>query len=551
MEIIDIGLNDLEPIKLNLNEGPDSGTSIGPGIELLMNENRKRSSGGALNIDLGELENLENELNELSSNSQPASSSNSTAKKLSGFASNLFNFGGFGGGDKSSSTTASPPVHVDTDYTTDSNLGYATKETIGNAKTWDGFSKMNEIPPETLRASASASKLTDRERRRKKRMMIKKLEEWHEKGTIKNISNFNMDSSYEEVEDEYETALEDKRKKDSIKLQGWWFITFVNSIEYANAAFNPFDLNLDGWGEQVSEDIESYEEIFSELHEKYKGGKLSPELSLLLRLGFSAAVVNFTNKALSTATPGFNDVIRQSPELMKMFTSATVDAMKQQSPGFSMASNLMNQPDQIHKSFGPPPPPIETKHQPPPPSSQRPGNVAPTNRQDISMARGAMFRESGVDINHSFSELRSSVPPPQAPLPPPSNARTSAMPPQPQPQHQQQVPPSQPPMRMEMRGPQNIDLDNILSGLKTKNGTSAPASVPVPGPAPTPAPAPTFSFSAPPSQESEIPPISTIINTDDDSFISISSLKDLQNSNPPKKSRGRRKSDKNTISLDI
>ena len=32
---------------------------------------------------------------------------------------------------------------------------------------------------------------------------------------------------------------EDKRRKDSVKLQGWWFMTAVNSIEYANSAFNP------------------------------------------------------------------------------------------------------------------------------------------------------------------------------------------------------------------------------------------------------------------------------------------------------------------------
>ena len=56
--------------------------------------------------------------------------------------------------------------------------------------------------------------------------------------------------------------LEYKRRKDNVKLQGWWFMTAVNSIEYANSAFNPFDINLDGWGEQVSEDIDSYEETF-------------------------------------------------------------------------------------------------------------------------------------------------------------------------------------------------------------------------------------------------------------------------------------------------
>ena len=93
-----------------------------------------------------------------------------------------------------------------------------------------------------------------------------------------------------------------------------------------------FGLNLDGWGEQINEDIESYDEIFSELHDKYKGGKLSPEISLLLRLGFSGAVLNITNKALSTAAPGFNDIIKQSPELMKMFSNATVQSMSNQNP---------------------------------------------------------------------------------------------------------------------------------------------------------------------------------------------------------------------------
>ena len=135
---------------------------------------------------------------------------------------------------------------------------------------------------------------------------------------------------------------EDEKKGESKKLYSWWFMTFVNTVEYANAAFNPFDINLDGWGEQVNDDIDSYDEIFGELYEKYKGGKLSPEIALLLRLGFSAAVVNFTNRALSSATPGFNDVIRQSPELMKMFTNATVNSMSQQSPGFAFANNLVN-----------------------------------------------------------------------------------------------------------------------------------------------------------------------------------------------------------------
>ena len=476
MEVIDIGLNDLEPVSLSFNDGPPSkAVNFGPGIELLMNDKKLPSKSAS--VDLGDLDNLENELNELSGAKQPASSGDT--KTFTGFASNLF---GFGGGDSKPSGS---------NEHNDSNLGHATSESIGSTKTWDGYSKLNEIP---LNEDRSSAKLNEREKRRKKRAMIKKLEEWYDKKLIKHNSHFSMDSPYEEVEDEYETALEDKRKKDSIKLQGWWFMTFVNSVEYANAAFNPFDINLDGWGEQVSEDIDSYEEIFSELHEKYKGGKLAPELSLLLRLGFSAAVVNFTNKALSTSVPGFNDVIRQSPELMKAFTNATVNSMSQQSPGFAFANNLMQ--EQQNRPRGPPPPaPVETKTQQPPP---RPGSMvfteAPGNRQDINAARGAMFREQGIETN----TLRSVNEPDM------KTARTVPLP----------EPPQQTSQRPEMKGPQNLDVQNILSGLKTRT-------------------------------------VDIQQNNDEDSMISISSLKDMQNENAPKRSRRKQKSDRNTISLDI
>ena len=526
METIEIGFDNLEPINLNFNDigsGPSKSSSsvnFGPGVELLMNNSRKSSESNNVNFDLNELDSLEKELNELSGSS--SSSSNvkkiSTMDNLGSFTSNLF---GFGSSSSSSSSSSPPQQENEENQGGNSNLGNATKDfNSGNTKTWDGFTKYNDIPSDNGGESySSSSKLNEREKRRKKRAMIKKLEEWYEKGLVKNITHFNIDSPFEEVEDEYETALEDKRKKDSIKLQGWWFLTFVNSIEYANAAFNPFDINLDGWGEQISEDMDSYEDIFTELHEKYKGGKLSPELSLLLRLGFSAAVVNFTNKALSSATPGFNDVIKQSPELMKMFTNATVNSMSQQSPGFAFASNMMNNPEKINTAFGPPPPPMETKNMP---AQARPGmqfTHAPSNRQDINIARGAMFQEQGVDLNNNYGDANRQE----------RSFRTAAQPMQLPPQQQQQQQQNRP----EMRGPQNSDIENILSGLKTKPAVEKPNPI-------------EQMFGEAPQQSS--------YNSfqEDDSMISISSLKDLQNTNMPKRvNRRKNKSDKNIISLDI
>lgn len=475
MEAIDIGLSDLEPVSINLdqNEGP-SKVSFGSGIELLMNGKSKTSSEGANSLDLGDLDDLENEMNDLSAKTIPPEPQQQSS---GGFVSNLF---GSSSSNESAHNSRNPAEE------TESHLGSATRESAGNTQTWDGYAKMNDAPGGGK--SFPTTTMSDRERRRKKRAMIKKLEDWYDKGQIKHNSNFTLDSPYEDVEDEYETAVEDKRKKDGVKLQQWWFMTFVNSLEYANAAFNPFDLNLDGWGEQVSEDIESYDEIFSELHDKYKGGKLAPEVSLVLRLGFSAAVLNFSNKALSTATPAFNDVIKQSPELMKMFTNATVSSMSQQSPGFEFANNLMQ--DNSARATGPPPPaPVETQQQAPPPRPGMTYTEAPGNRPDINAGRGAMFREQGLDVNQQFEDAN------RAPQPVSK--------------------------RPEMKGPQSTDIDNILSGLKTRtvNIHEQPVDAPSRG---------------------------------DDSMISIGSLKDMQNTTLPKRSnRKKNKSDKNIISLDI
>lgn len=522
MEVIDLGIDNLDPISINLTDDtprPKSpSVSFGPGIELLMN-NDKRKGSATTNFNIDDLNTLENELNDLSKSVAGGGSGGgsggggmvdtgsssgggnddfftSTTKKMSNIG-NLFGFG-------NSPTT---PSSTTTD-TGSSNVGKATASAINeNTKTFDGYGKINDIPVDF--ASSSSSRMTEQEKRKKKRLMIKKLEEWYEKGLIKHATHYTMESNYSEIEDEYEACLEDKKLKDSIKLQQWWFMSFVGAIEYGNSVFDPFGLNLDGWGEQVNEDISSYDEIFTELHHKYKGGKLSPELSLLLRLGFSAAVVNISNKALSSSTPGFNDIIKQSPELMKMFTNATVQSLNnQQGSTASFMNNVMNSTSSLNNSFGPPPPAIQTKNQPPPPQRTMQFTQQPpaANRPDISASRGAMFRDKGIDITNNQENFI----------------------------QQDRTPISQAP-RQEMRGPQG-DINDLLSGLKVKST-----------PQPTTSSPPSDSL---PSQFDYSPNLSRADDTE--SIISATSLRDLQSSGVPKRSgRRRQKSDRNTISLDI
>lgn len=509
MEVVDIDLDtipvDDKPVSFSIESDEKPSVSFGSGIELLMNE-KKKSSSTSTKIDLAELDNLESELNDLSSTAPTnyGGSSASTAPE----SKTLSGLGGFGGLGNMFGLGKKTEPQQQSSSPSSSGLGQGTKDTYdGGAKTWDGFSKMKEEVPKAPRSSVN---LTEREKRRKKRIMIKKLEEWAEKGTYKHGSVFTMDSDFDEVEDEYEGALEEKRKKDSVKLQGWWFSTVINTLEYGNALLNPFDLNLDGWGEQVNEDLDSYDEIFAELYDKYKGGKMAPEVSLLLRIGFSAAVVNMSNKMLSTATPGFNDVIKQSPDLMKMFSNAAVETMSKENVAFDFAKNLMsNPPDQVNTRHGPPPAPVETKTQAPP---QRPGSMQftahPGNRPDLaaagpSQSNSAMFRESGVDVTQNQQSATG-----------PSQGISTA-------------PPAQ--KRPEMRGPQiNSDIDSLLSGLKPKSQPQQP-----------------------PQQQVFEEPVHTQQGTE--SIISISSLKDLDGTTMPKKSKKRHNSSNrsNTVSLDI
>jgi hypothetical protein len=450
MEAID--LTNLEPIQVSLGNSNNRGhsNSLGEGMELLMN-GKKSNDSSKTKIDLGELDKLEEELNDLSYENT-ATKKVDTNNSFGGFAKSMFGM--------NEQNNVEPVIQ------NDSKLGSSTAESMGtNSKTWDGFSKLNSMGDNKTTTSNS---LSDREKRRKKRMMLKRLDDWHEKGIIKNMHKLNIDSNFDEIEDEYEGALEDKRKRDSVKIQQNWLITMVNTIEYGNSMFDPFGVCIDGLGESIGEDIDSYNEIFEELHEKYKGGKMSPELSLLLRLGFSASVCHFSNKALSTAAPGFNDVIKQSPELMRMFTDATMNSMKETAPGMSFASELLQQ--NKPGTNQPPPVAVKTRDQAPQP---RPSMNFTSNDNSVG---STMFRETGVNVNKQASVTSQSRP--------------------------------------EMSGPSNSNINDILSGLKTKN----------------------VDIRSDPK--------------DNDSVVSISSINDMSEVIIPKKS-SKRRSDKNVVSIDI
>lgn len=174
---------------------------------------------------------------------------------------------------------------------------------------------------------------------------------------------FTLASSLDDMKTEYERLKRDKELDNAIKFQRKGLTMVTAGIEFLNSKFDPLNVKLDGWSESIHENIEDYDEVFEELHEKYKGkAKMAPELKLLMTLGGSAFMFHMTQSMFKTM-PGIDQVFKQNPDLAKQFAAATASTMQQQQPqgslfsGISgMFSNMFGGPGQASPSPVPPQP---------------------------------------------------------------------------------------------------------------------------------------------------------------------------------------------------
>ena len=258
---------------------------------------------------------------------------------------------------------------------------------------------------------------------REKLGYLRKLEALEKKG-IALTKKYTMESSLAEMKGEYETIKADKEKGSSIKFQQKMLLAFVSGLEFLNGKFDPFDLKLDGWSEAVNENVEDYDDVFGELHEKYGGSaKMAPELKLLFMLGGSAAMLHMTNTMFKSSMPGMDDIMRQNPELMAQFQNAAMYSMNQSNPGFGQFMGGVMGGGPMPPRGAPPVPSREMRRDPPvmPPGRARP---------DVAASRRAEFNDA-VNMGDSYA-----------------NVKTGKT------------------VRAEMKGPS--ELNDILSGLKTK-----------------------------------------------------------------------------------
>lgn len=148
-----------------------------------------------------------------------------------------------------------------------------------------------------------------------------------EKKGIRLSKRFSMSSSYDEIKAELERIKRDRELSASLRFQKMVLSTCVTGIEFLNTRYDPFDVKLEGWSESINDNIDDYEEIFEELHDKYKGkSRMAPELKLMFMLGGSAVQFHLTNTMFKSNLPGFDQVMKQNPDLMRQFSAAAMSA---------------------------------------------------------------------------------------------------------------------------------------------------------------------------------------------------------------------------------
>lgn len=443
-------------------------SGFGPGVELFVNN--KKQNGfmpqSSTENDLGDLSTLDRKMDEIAgTNNGGAGSSgagangSSSNKSGGGIFGNLF--GGWGSSGASNTIKSTKDVDRNTQPDPASYVRPAPR-------TWDGFTKTTDLP--SAKVMYDSKQMSEKEKRIKKRSMLDELERWAEKGYIKDNFNFNRDTPYEDVEEEYDAVLDKIRRKQSIELQKQILHNVMNFVELSNAWVDPFGLKLDGLADKTTEELDQYETIFGELYDKWKGGKLPPELALLCKVGFSIAMLHASNNALSKTPIAYQNVISQSPELQRAWHESVVKTMSESSNnegiGFitDILKNQMAEEELPDKRYSAPPASLDPRTLEPVSTPPMP-NVVGKNmmftsgiRPDLEAARGPgpqsnLFREKGVDIHQGFSSV------------------------------------NEPTSRQEMRGPRN-NINDLLSGLKPNPPSVRPRPTPYIPPQPPRIPTP-------------------------------------------------------------
>jgi hypothetical protein len=129
--------------------------------------------------------------------------------------------------------------------------------------------------------------------------LVNKLGRLEKKGFTVN-KRLNAYSPIDELRTEVKRITYSIDVDKSIKFSRRMLIACTTGLEFMNKKYNPFEIQLDGWSENVMENVDDYDEVFEELYVKYRTKMhVAPEVKLIMMLGGSAMMFHLTNSMLN------------------------------------------------------------------------------------------------------------------------------------------------------------------------------------------------------------------------------------------------------------
>lgn len=237
----------------------------------------------------------------------------------------------------------------------------------------DGYDDAGGYAPPSEQPS-SGYKTIDEERAD----LLNKLQRLEKKGFAVN-KRLNAYSPIDDIRNEVKRITYSIEVDQGVKFARRMLVACTTGLEFLNKRYNPFELQLEGWSENVHESIDDYDGVFEELIVKYRNSMhVAPEVKLIMMLGGSAMMFHLTNSMFKAAIPNMGDVLKQNPDLVKNMMSAVQNtaaqnaAVQQQQPssasggGYEMQGPGMGGMD-LSSLMGsimmPPAPPMNTSAQ--------------------------------------------------------------------------------------------------------------------------------------------------------------------------------------------
>lgn len=340
---------------LDLSKG-DYGSSSGTGIEYLINPKHKPTTSNQLTVtrsasrsdfdrDLTHSYSDANTMNanaNMNTNTNVNANTNANANVGGGLFTSMTDFfGGFG-------ADSLPPIAASTNAPSE----------------WDREQIRQSVPPTATYGNngggnsgggnsggGNSGSSHERTTKKKKRQMLRDLKRFEEMDPTRFKVTVTEDSPMDEIEDEFDIFNEEYDQQTGLDMIRQTFTGSIAAVESINTYVNPFDWNLEGMGDAVTENVSTFEHLFIKLQRQYKNMDIPVPLQIGFQLFVIGASVHVSNQAMKQMANmgGLSQSVLNNPEVKNAVRNASVSTV------------------QSYLNTGPPPPAaIHTTNRPAP-----------------------------------------------------------------------------------------------------------------------------------------------------------------------------------------